>query len=414
MIDSSTLLENLNIVIVFIEGLLSFFSPCVLPMLPIYMGYLAGNAGDEDGKKKQRNVFFFTLCFIAGIFTAILLLNFSFSFLRLFFQDNQVLFGRIGGVLIICLGIYQLGLIKFKFLEKTMHIQVKLQKKRMSVWLAFFMGFTFSFAWTPCIGPALSSILILAGNANSVWVSYGLVVVYALGFVIPFLILGMFTTKALTFIKNHQSFMKYTVKIGAILLIAVGLLMVSGNIGIIGGSSIPPVSEEQGTTDKEENTEDTDKNTGEQAKQAAPKIELENQDGSIYKLTDAKGKVVFINFWGTWCPQCKLELPEIQKLYETHKDSKEVEVISVVLPDQGKEVSKEGVIAFMEENGYDFPVLFDTTGSVFSQYGIRAFPTTFMIDKKGSIYGYLEGRIEFNMMQEIINKTISGKDPQAE
>lgn len=414
MIDSSTLLENLNIVIVFIEGLLSFFSPCVLPMLPIYMGYLAGNAGDEDGKKKQRNVFFFTLCFIAGIFTAILLLNFSFSFLRLFFQDNQVLFGRIGGVLIICLGIYQLGLIKFKFLEKTMHIQVKLQKKRMSVWLAFFMGFTFSFAWTPCIGPALSSILILAGNANSVWVSYGLVVVYALGFVIPFLILGMFTTKALTFIKNHQSFMKYTVKIGAILLIAVGLLMVSGNIGIIGGSSIPPVSEEQGATDKEENTEDTDKNTGEQAKQAAPKIELENQDGSIYKLTDAKGKVVFINFWGTWCPQCKLELPEIQKLYETHKNSKEVEVISVVLPDQGKEVSKEGVIAFMEENGYDFPVLFDTTGSVFSQYGIRAFPTTFMIDKQGSIYGYLEGRIEFNMMQEIINKTISGKDPQAE
>ena len=130
------------------------------------------------------------------------------------------------------LGLHQLGIWKFKSLERTWKLPFQ-KKGSVNAVIAFLMGFTFSFAWTPCIGPALSSILLLASSSGSLWVSTFLMIVYALGFTIPFLILGLFTGKVLHWISNHKNIMNIAVKLGAVILIAIGLMMFTGKMNTI-------------------------------------------------------------------------------------------------------------------------------------------------------------------------------------
>ena len=119
MFDSS-IAENISMITAFIEGLISFFSPCVLPLLPIYLGYLSGEL--EDQKPSARKTIGFTLIFITGIFTALLLLNLSMTGISAFFKGAGVWFMRLGGLLIVLLGIVQLGVLKVPLLERTFHI----------------------------------------------------------------------------------------------------------------------------------------------------------------------------------------------------------------------------------------------------------------------------------------------------
>ena len=164
MLDSSVI-ENISALTALAEGFISFFSPCVIPLLPIYLGYLSGSL--EEQKPSRKKSLLFTLTFIAGIFVALMLLNISITSIRQFFQSTDVWFMRIGGILIILLGLIQLGVFKIPFLERTLHIQFDFNQRRMNLALAFIMGFTFSFAWTPCVGPALASVLLLAASASS-------------------------------------------------------------------------------------------------------------------------------------------------------------------------------------------------------------------------------------------------------
>ena len=159
---------HISLALVFVEGLVSFLSPCVLPIIPIYMGYLAGNSNEKRNSNKK--VLLFTISFIFGILLAIFLMNASINLLQSFLKEHMTLFVRIGGILIVLLGIYQLGFIKINFLQRTFRFSLKTDNK-MNVMVAFIMGFTFSFAWTPCIGPALSSILLLAASSGDFWYS---------------------------------------------------------------------------------------------------------------------------------------------------------------------------------------------------------------------------------------------------
>jgi cytochrome c-type biogenesis protein len=224
--------DSISFLFVLLEGLLSFFSPCIIPLIPVYMGYLAGNTDDigKDGKiiYNKRKVFLHTICFVLGISFAFFILGLSFTAIGKFFHSNQVLFTRIAGILIIILGLFQLGVLNLKFLNHERKFYYNIREKRANPIVAFVMGFTFSFAWTPCVGPALSSVLILASSASSSLIGNGLVLVYAIGFVIPFLLLGLFTTQVLNFLDNHQTLLKYTVKAGGIILILMGIMTFTG------------------------------------------------------------------------------------------------------------------------------------------------------------------------------------------
>ena len=365
---------GVSAVTVFLQGALSFLSPCVLPLLPLYVSYLAGGAGEDDGKGglryPRRRVFCNTLFFVLGISFAFFLLGMGLSALGSFFRDYQVWFARISGLIIILFGLYQLGLGKrAMFLEREHRLPFRLDKVAMNPVTALVLGFTFSFAWTPCVGPALSSVLLMASSSGSSAAGFLLIGLYTLGFALPFLAVGLFTGTVLNFFRSHQSIVRWTVKLGGILLIVMGVLTIAGASGQTAGASAQDQQEEQSSV-------------------AAPDFTLTDQFGESHTLSDYQGKIVFLNFWATWCGPCKSEMPDIQALYEAHGgNAEDLVVLGVAQPGVGREGSREDIADFLSEGGYTYPVVMDEDGSVFAQYGIRAFPTTFMILSDGTVYG---------------------------
>lgn len=383
---------HISLALVFVEGLVSFLSPCVLPIIPIYMGYLAGNSNEKRNSNKK--VLLFTISFIFGILLAIFLMNASINLLQSFLKEHMTLFVRIGGILIVLLGIYQLGFIKINFLQRTFRFSLKTDNK-MNVMVAFIMGFTFSFAWTPCIGPALSSILLLAASSGDFWYSNFLMIIYAFGFTLPFLVLGLFTNKALNWLNSHRDIVKYTTKIGAVILIIFGLMMFSGKLNTISNYMSP--AQGQVSTNQAENSDDS-VNYGNA---------LLNQDDKPISLADYHGKVVFLNFWATWCPPCQREMPEIQKLSEKYQNSEDIAILTVVMPG-GQEMDAAGIKKFLKEKGFTMPVIFDD-GRLSSSFQITSLPTTYMFDRDGNVYGSVVGQLSSDMMENIIDRTLKGK-----
>ena len=139
----------------------------------------------------------------------------------------------------------------------------------------------------------------------------------------------------------------------------------------------------------------------------APDFTLTDQNGNVHTLSDYKGQTVFLNFWATWCPPCRSEMPEIQKLYEEYGYNEgELVVLGIAAPDIGQEGDIASITAFLSENEYTFPVVMDSQGTVTFIYGIRAYPTTFMISEDGSIYGYVEGALTEDLMHSIVEQTM--------
>ncbi len=457
---------NVSVIAVFLQGLFSFFSPCVLPILPLYIGYLSGGTAvrGEDGRifYKKSKVMIHTVFFVVGVSFAFFVLGFGVSAMGTFFRSGQMIFARLGGILVMLFGLYQLGVFgQPGILGKEHRLVLPVDKMAMSPWTAFLMGFTFSFAWTPCVGPALASVLLMAASAGSRAAGFLFIGVYTLGFVLPFLAAGLFTTSLLRLFKNHMSVVNYTVKLGGVLLVVLGLLMVTGKMNEV-SSSIAGLSAEstqepgqessldedgsgksssrdpgEGTGGSGEDSpgedgsgnpgegkdpagsgEDTSRDPEESSeseqepdKIPAPDFELEDQFGQVHRLSDYKGKTVFLNFWATWCPPCRAEMPDIQKLYEEYdtEGDEAVIILGVAGPNMGNEKSAEDIAAFLDENGYTYPVVMDTTGDLFTEYGIYAFPTTFMIDREGNVFGYASGQLSYDMMKDIITQTMEGK-----
>ncbi|WP_122642147.1 cytochrome c biogenesis protein/redoxin [Luxibacter massiliensis] len=432
---------------VFIQGLISFFSPCVLPLIPLYIGYLSGGAKtvDENGKVHygRRKVIVNTVFFVVGISFTFFLLGLGASVIGNFFSGSQAMFARIGGILIIIFGLYQLGVFgKSRVLGSEHRLPFHLDTLAMSPWTALVMGFTFSFAWTPCVGPALSSVLLMAASASTKIWGFVLIGVYTLGFILPFLAVGIFSATLLDLFKKHGNIVRYTVKAGGVLMILMGVMMFTGKMNAITGylsetqlaqedktegkAGEGTGSEENGSTDKaakgqdadeEENSgsvkEDTEQqsNAQEQKLSDAIDFELKDQYGETHRLSDYKGKTVFLNFWATWCPPCRAEMPDIQKLFESYQEEEnpEVVVLGIAGPDYGSEKSVEEVKGFLEENGYTYPVLMDEGGDIFEKYRITSYPTTFMITDEGKVFGYISGQLNEEMMKSIISQTIEGK-----
>ena len=138
----------------------------------------------------------------------------------------------------------------------------------------------------------------------------------------------------------------------------------------------------------------------------APDFTLQDQYGNTHTFSDYKGKTVFLNFWATWCPPCRAEMPEIQEIYEEYgENNSDVIILGIASPNVGREGSAEDIAAFLSENNYTYPVVMDTDGIIAYYYGISAYPTTFMIDSDGNVYGYVSGQITKDIMKSIIEQT---------
>ena len=134
---------------------------------------------------------------------------------------------------------------------------------------------------------------------------------------------------------------------------------------------------------------------------------LKDQYKNVHTLSEYEGKTVFLNFWATWCPPCKAEMPHIEEIYKEYGLNKEdVVILGVASPNLGKEGSEEHIKKFLKEEGYTFPVVMDYNGEFVYKYGISAFPSTFIIDKEGYVTQYVPGGMDKDTMKYLIE---SGK-----
>lgn len=505
---------NLNALTVFLAGIVSFFSPCVLPLLPMYFGYLSGGTKrDADGTVHydRLRVFVNTIFFVFGIGFAFSVLGLGMTALGRFLRGNTAVFTRVGGVLVLLFGIWQLlswlrdtGILHTEestvsydvpgentgrpqimvarlrtFLATERRLPIHFENISMSPLSALLFGFVFSFAWTPCIGPTLSSVLVMAATAGSNMHGFLYIALYTLGFVLPFLAVGLFTQAILEKLKRHRNIARIAMALGALLLILMGIGMLTGGVnhlssylaqrsgsietteqaagensvasaGAADGSSADgsaAATTGQAASAGTENASGTDSSTStespaigdviasheenegevtvedpETAKvQLLPAVDftLHDQYGETHSLSGYRGKTVFLNFWATWCNPCVAEMPDIQKLYEEFESGvnadddpdNDVVILGIAAPDYGAETSEEGIKAFLEDHDITYPVLMDPAADedLYLDYYITAFPTTYMIDRDGNVFGYITGSMSEDVMRQIIDQTQKGR-----
>ena len=386
-------MDKINFFVVFIEGVLSIFSPCILP---IYLSMLSNSSVDEIKSSKSKvliiNTFFFTL----GISLTFFILGFSINALGSFFNTYRNLIMIIGGIIITIMGLFYVGFIKSSLLSREKRIS--LEYKTMGPTSAFILGFTYSFGWTPCIGPILASVLIMTASSESILTGNILILVYTMGFILPFIIVALFYSKLYKRINKLKEYMEVIKKISGFIIILAGVVMIV-NGGINYYKSVqaknPPIeSKEEDKVPEEEEEEKKDKIS-------AIDFELYDQYGNIHRLSDYKGKIIFLNFWATWCPPCREEMPYIDELAKEYEGT-DVAILGVAAPNLGREGTQEYITEFLEDEGYSFNVLMDVGGDLTYKYAINAFPTTFIINKDGDVEGYIPGAMNKETMKRMI------------
>lgn len=211
----------------FLEGILAFISPCILPMLPVYIMYLAGESKTKQEEKKQ--VIFHTLAFIAGFTIVFVVLGATATMIGSVLNRYRLLLQRISGIIMILFGLNFMELLKIPFLNQTKRLEMKTDKKGILESLVF--GIVFSFGWTPCLGTFLGSALLMAGNSQTVYEGMTMLFVFSMGLGVPFFLTAIiFDSLKSTFqtIKRHY---KIITTISGLVLIVIGFLMTTNLFG---------------------------------------------------------------------------------------------------------------------------------------------------------------------------------------
>lgn len=214
--------------IALVAGIVSFLSPCVLPIVPPYLAYMSGVSVSEmaDEKSAQRKAIVTALFFVMGLSTVFILLGFAASAFGAFFLQNQTLFAQISGVVIIIFGLHFIGVFRIPFLDREARMDAGDQGG--SSFGAYVLGLAFAFGWTPCIGPQLGAILSLAASEGSVVRGTMLLAIYAIGLGLPFLLAAIFISRAMGVMNRLKRHMVMIERVMGGLLIVVGLALVFG------------------------------------------------------------------------------------------------------------------------------------------------------------------------------------------
>lgn len=215
--------ESVSFSLAFGAGFLSFFSPCILPLIPAYIMYITGINLEDELQKNRLIALTRTIGFVIGFTIIFIIMGTTASFLGKIFIRNKDIFSKVSGILIIIFGLKMIGVIDLGFLviEKKM----KAPKKITSWFSSILMGMAFAAGWTPCFGPVLGSILIYAGGSSTVLKGVYLLLVYSIGMAVPFILTALFINTFNKFLKNTERFMIYVPKISGIIMIIFGILI---------------------------------------------------------------------------------------------------------------------------------------------------------------------------------------------
>ena len=233
--------ENISYIVAFAAGLLTFLSPCLLPLIPAFIAYITGvsftDLKDESKRLEiRKKTVTHTLLFITGFSLIFVLLGLTATLLGKFLFQYQKIIRIAGGILIMLFGLQLLGVLKLNFLIKERKLNIA--TKGASYLGSFLIGVTFAAAWTPCAGPILGSILVLAGTKADVVTGAKLLAVYSLGVAIPFFLTAILVNSFLSHLNKLQKAMRWINIIGGAFLIIVGLLVATNYLAIISGKAL--------------------------------------------------------------------------------------------------------------------------------------------------------------------------------
>ncbi|MCX6065201.1 MAG: cytochrome c biogenesis protein CcdA [Chloroflexi bacterium] len=224
---------NISVGLAFIAGVASFLSPCVLALVPAYIGYLGGRAAGGEGSDNNRFITFtHGVAFVIGFSAVFILLGVAASALGGLLYDVRTWLGRIGGFVVIIFGLHMIGVFRIPFLEYDTRLQ-EMPDPKLGYLSSALMGVFFSAGWSPCVGPVLGAILTLALNGGSISQGVVMLSAYSAGLAIPFLIAALGISWVTTIIRKYGKVMRYTEIIMGVLMVIVGAMLLTGAFNII-------------------------------------------------------------------------------------------------------------------------------------------------------------------------------------
>jgi cytochrome c-type biogenesis protein len=372
-----------NMLIAFAGGLLSFLSPCVLPLVPGYLSLMSGVSIDhlkgEGGSRSGalRAVVINSIAFNIGLSVIFIALGATAGLVGSSILSNPWI--RIaGGLVIIVFGLHLIGLLKIKYLYKDTR-QFSSEKPR-GVLGSLTLGIAFAAGWTPCIGPILGGIMALAATSGGWKGGFVLATFYSAGLAVPFLITGLGINKFLGFYSKFRRHLHKVEVISGVVLIMIGLLIATGYSSLLASSRLAGMLPNLEALLKVAPA--TPPTPAPNSKFApAPDVEFEALDGKPIRLSSLRGRVVLLNFWATWCLPCRAEIPEFNAL-QRDLEPKGLSVVGVSVSPVD---TSDSIRSFQKDIKQDYTVLrgAEEIGSKFGNG--PGLPVTYVIDREGRI-----------------------------
>lgn len=380
---------------VFGAGLLSFFSPCILPLLPVYLAYLSADIQSTTSSIAKKLVR--ALAFVAGLSTTFFLLGFGAGALGDIINNSYFFISC--GLIVFLFGLYHSGLVDIPIFDREKRMQLPTRLKQGGLITAFLFGLVFSLGWTPCVGPILGSVLVIAAQHGGAFAGGLLLLVYALGLGIPFVVLTAASELLLGKIKQLNKYLPTIKLIGGLIIAALGLFMIFSQVYTLEQAHNSTVSIEQSQSEEQPQQSQQPQDGGEN-------FTLQSADGRTVNLSDYRGKPVYIKFWATWCPSCLAGLEEFGELAKEYNDGGELAVLSVVAPGYGGEMNAEDFKAWAHAQELEFPILLDDNGEVNNHFGVRAYPTSVFFDEHGMVSENRIGDVPSDELRSILDSMI--------
>jgi len=390
---------DISPLVAFLAGVLSFLSPCVLPLVPGYLSLMSGVSVEKlkQGEGTGRAVLANALLFVLGFSVVFVAMGASASAVGAFLNEYRSILFKIAGVIIILFGVFLLGLVKLSWLYRDVRYQGALNPGKLGT---FLLGIAFAFGWTPCIGPILGALLLLAATKETVAQGVFLLAVYSAGLGMPFLLTALGLNSFLSFYQGFRRYLQWVERAAGVLLIAVGLLVATNQLTWLAGyfAFLNQFSPENLLAAPKPAAAAVVSQLPPDERPLAPDLTMTRADGTIVKLSELRGHVVVLNFWATWCGPCRLEIPFFNKVYQETR-SRGVEFVGLSTDDGGwPDINK-----FLKEQPIDYLVVHDATHAAGDQVGgLPGLPVTIFIDRQGRIAGRHIGITDIDVLRENI------------
>src|SRR6266700_4215053 len=369
-----------NILIAFAGGLLSFLSPCVLPLVPGYISLMSGVSIDhlkaEGVSGSRRAVILNSLAFNAGLSVIFLALGGTAGLVGSAIITNRWV-RIIGGLVIIVFGLHLIGLLKIKWLYKDTR-QFSNEKPRGMLG-SLTLGIAFAAGWTPCIGPILGGIIGLAATSGGWRSGLLLSAFYSAGLSVPFLLTGLGINQFLNFYGKFRKHLHKVEVVSGVILIAVGLLVASGYSTLLSSSKLAAILPNAEGWIKVKPIAATSAPPNKNNFEPAPKVQFHTLGGKPFTLDELQGHVVLLNFWATWCIPCREEIPVLNSI-QHDLEAQGLKIVGASLED-----TAEGIQAYQKVvRKFEYEVVVGGSDAQ-AKFGGTPLPTTYLIDRQGRI-----------------------------